>query len=66
MTRANGSVASFRINAVRTYAKDRFPTARVYGPVPDPELRLITCGGLFDYATGSYQANVVVYATLVR
>jgi sortase (surface protein transpeptidase) len=66
VTRANGSVARFRIIAVRTYAKDRFPTARVYGPVPDPELRLITCGGLFDYATGSYQANVVVYAILVH
>lgn len=66
VTRANGSVARFRIIAVRTYAKDRFPTAKVYGPVPDPELRLITCGGQFDYATGSYLSNVVVYAVLVR
>src|SRR5215475_2071426 len=62
VTRTNGSVARFRIIAVRTYAKDRFPTAKVYGPVPDPELRLITCGGQFDYATGSYLSNVVVYA----
>jgi sortase (surface protein transpeptidase) len=66
VTRANGSVARFRIIAVRTYAKDRFPTAKVYGPVPDPELRLITCGGQFDYATRSYLSNVVVYAVLVR
>jgi sortase (surface protein transpeptidase) len=66
VTRANGSAARFRIIAVRTYAKDRFPTAKVYGPVPDPELRLITCGGQFDYATGSYLSNVVVYAVLVR
>ena len=34
--------------AVRTYARSRFPTAMVYGPVPDAELRLITCGGTFD------------------
>jgi sortase (surface protein transpeptidase) len=66
VTRANGSVARFRIIEVRTYAKDRFPTAKVYGPVPDPELRLITCGGQFDYATGAYLSNVVVYAVLVR
>jgi len=66
ITRANGSVARFRIIAVRRYAKDRFPTAKVYGAVPDPELRLITCGGQFDYATGSYLSNVVVYAVLVR
>jgi len=64
--RANKSVAEFRVTAVREYAKDRFPTAAVYGPVPDAELRLITCGGIFDDATGSYLSNVVVYAVLVR
>jgi hypothetical protein len=37
----------------------------VYGPVPDPELRLLTCGGTFDYATRSYLSNTVVYATEV-
>ena len=64
--RADKSVAKFRVTAVHEYAKDRFPTAAVYGPVPDAELRLITCGGIFDYATGSYLSNVVVYAVLVR
>jgi hypothetical protein len=64
--RANKSIAQFRVTAVREYAKDRFPTDAVYGPVPDAELRLITCGGIFDYATGSYLSNVVVYAVLVR
>jgi len=66
VARANGSVARFRIVAVRTFAKNRFPTASVYGPVPDPELRVITCGGQFDHATGSYLSNVVVYAVLAR
>jgi hypothetical protein len=36
----------------------------VYGPTPDPELRLITCG-TFDYATGHYLSNTVVYAAEV-
>ncbi|MGN6677285.1 MAG: class F sortase [Streptosporangiaceae bacterium] len=66
VTRANGSVATFRITAVSMYDKNRFPTAAVYGPVPDAELRLVTCGGQFDYATGSYLSNVVVYAVLAR
>jgi sortase (surface protein transpeptidase) len=66
ITRANRTVAKFRVTAVRQYAKDRFPTEAVYGPVPDAELRLITCGGSFDYATSSYLSNVVVYAVLVR
>jgi hypothetical protein len=44
------------------YAKENFPTARVYGPTPAPELRLITCGGAFDRVRQSYRDNVVVYA----
>jgi hypothetical protein len=64
--RAGGKLAVFRVYAERMYAKDRFPTRQVYGPAPDPELRLITCGGIFDPATGSYLGNVVVYASQVR
>jgi sortase (surface protein transpeptidase) len=64
--RAGGKLAVFRVYAEHMYAKDSFPTRRVYGPVPDPELRLITCGGIFDPATGSYLSNVVVYASQVR
>jgi sortase (surface protein transpeptidase) len=63
---ADGTLAVFRVYAEHMYAKNRFPTERVYGPVPDPELRLITCGGMFDPATGSYLSNVVVYAAEIR
>lgn len=62
--RADGTLAVFKVTAVRIYAKTQFPTAMVYGPVPDAELRLITCGGTFDYARRSYLSNVVVYARL--
>jgi Sortase domain len=41
--------------------KDQFPTERVYGPVPTPALRLVTCGGSFDRSIGHYRSNVVVY-----
>jgi sortase (surface protein transpeptidase) len=61
--RADGTLAEFSVTSVQTYLKDRFPTEDVYGPVPDPELRLITCGGAFDAATGHYLSNIVVYAT---
>jgi LPXTG-site transpeptidase (sortase) family protein len=61
--RADGTLAVFEVTEVQMYAKDAFPTAAVYGAVPDPELRLITCGGTFDYATRSYLSNTVVYAT---
>jgi hypothetical protein len=60
--RADGTLALFRVSAVRSYAKDHFPTLAVYGPTPDAELRLITCGGMFDPALKSYLSNIVVYA----
>jgi LPXTG-site transpeptidase (sortase) family protein len=64
--RADGTTAEFRVTEVQTYLKDHFPTQTVYGPTPDAELRLITCGGAFDYVTGHYLSNIVVYATQVR
>jgi hypothetical protein len=63
--RVGGTLVVFRVTAEHMYPKDDFPTEQVYGPVPDAELRLITCGGVFDPATGSYLSNVVVYATQV-
>jgi hypothetical protein len=61
--RADGTLAVFRVTSVRTYPKDHFPTRMVYGPAPDAELRLITCGGTFDPDLRSYLSNVVVYTT---
>jgi hypothetical protein len=62
--RADGTMAVFQVTRVHRYAKDKFPTNAVYGAVPDPELRLITCGGIFDRSLGSYLSNVVVFARL--
>jgi hypothetical protein len=62
--RADGSLAVFRVTEVHSYLKADFPTLAVYGLVPDAQLRLITCGGAFDYATGHYLSNVIAYASL--
>ena len=62
--RADGTMAVFTVTRIKKFAKDQFPTAAVYGPVPDAELRLITCGGVFDRSLGSYLSNVVVFARL--
>jgi sortase (surface protein transpeptidase) len=56
---------TFRVTAVTQVAKASFPTSAVYGPTPGPELRLVTCGGTFDPATGHYLSNLIVYATEV-
>ncbi len=60
--RADGTTVEFRVTAAQTYLKNHFPTAAVYGPTPDPELRLVTCGGTFDDATGHYLSNTIIYA----
>jgi hypothetical protein len=62
--RADDVRVVFEVYAVRTVAKDDFPTEAVYGGTPGPELRLITCGGDFDRSAGSYRANVVIFARL--
>ncbi len=59
-----GSVR-YRVDGLRQYHKTTLPYARVFGPVSYPGLRLITCGGAFDYQTGHYVDNIVVYASMV-
>jgi hypothetical protein len=63
--RADGSVATFRVDRVEEHAKDDFPTDEVYGDIGHAGLRLITCGGSFDEDTGDYLDNVIVFASLV-
>lgn len=62
----DGSAARFAVDEVRSVSKDRFPTAAVYGPTPDAQLRVITCGGPWDDARDIYSENVVVSASAVR
>ncbi|MGY1712599.1 class F sortase [Geodermatophilus sp. SYSU D00758] len=62
--RADGSVATFRVDRVEEHPKDDFPTEEVYGDIDHAGLRLITCGGAFDEDTGDYLGNVIVFASL--
>lgn len=61
--RADGRTAVYTVDRVRVFDKDTFPDKEVYGPSRRPELRVLTCGGLFRHATG-YTSNVVVFAHL--
>lgn len=62
--REDGRVATFTVTEVGRFAKAAFPTAAVYGDLDHPGLRLLTCGGPLDPATGNYRDNVVVFAAL--
>jgi sortase (surface protein transpeptidase) len=65
VTLADGKVTAFAVDGVQKVAKDAFPTAAVYGRAGYPSLRLITCGGSFDEATGHYLDNILVYAHMI-
>jgi hypothetical protein len=62
---ADGITAVFRVTGVREYAKADFPTKMIYGQTNYASLRLVTCGGTFDFATGHYLSSVVVFASLI-
>jgi Sortase domain len=63
--RADGRTLRFEVESSRQYPKADLPTRDVFGPVPWPALRLITCGGAFDRASRSYTDNIVVNTRLV-
>ena len=59
---AEGEEVTFVVRSMEQHPKDAFPTEKVYSGTPGPELRLITCGGVFDQGERSYRDNVIVYA----
>lgn len=62
VTRSDGKVAEYRVDSVERVPKERFPVERVY---LEDGLRLVTCGGEFDWKKHSYRDNVIVYASRV-
>ncbi|WP_420364006.1 class F sortase [Curtobacterium aetherium] len=65
VTMTDGSTRTFAVDRTERAAKSAFPTSDVYGTTPTPTLRLITCDGTFDTATGHYTDNLIVFADLV-
>ncbi|WP_083587009.1 class F sortase [Agrococcus sp. Marseille-P2731] len=65
VTDAAGTVFRYVVTEVADYVKADFPTGDVFGATAADELRLITCGGVFDPASATYDENRVVYAERV-
>ena len=64
--RADGHLVTFTVDGVQVASKTAFPTQAVYQNTGYPSLRLVTCGGPFDYSSGHYLDNIIVYAHLLR
>jgi hypothetical protein len=65
VTLANHITTRWTVTSVRLYADARFPDAVVYARNGTPALRLVTCGGAFDWSTHEYESSLVVTAHLV-
>lgn len=55
---------TFVVNTTGQYPKQDLPPAVFAFDAPLPELRLITCGGIFERTSGHYRDNLVVYAQI--
>lgn len=60
--RTDGTQARFVVTRLERHPKDDFPTRSVYGRTAEPTLRLVTCSGDFDAASGHYVDNTIVFA----
>lgn len=63
---ADGSSVRFVARSMIRVPKNRFPTDRVYARTAQPTLRVITCAGRLNPATGHHPDNYIVFATLLR
>lgn len=62
--RAGGSTATFTVDRIAIYPKDRFPTVEVYRNLDHAGLRLVTCGGDCSASDSHCDDNVVVHVAL--
>lgn len=65
VAREDGGAVAFEVYDSQSFDQDNFPTEKVYGDTEGSELRLITCGGEFDWRAGRYSHNTVVFAKLI-
>ncbi len=65
ISRQDKKIAKFVVTHVKQFPQNNFPTDEVYGDLDYAGLRLITCGGTFNYLTQHYSDNTVVFASLV-
>lgn len=62
VTLANNAVTHWTVTSTLLYGDAQFPNALVYSRTGPPVLRLVTCGGSFDWQTHEYQSATVVTA----
>src|SRR5680860_443634 len=62
----NGVVVVFAVESREQAPKSELPVNRIWNQTDEPVIRLITCGGEFDYSTRHYRDNIIVYGSFLR
>ena len=63
VTTTAGVELDYRVSTVRRIPKTALPVDELFARDGPPHLTLVTCGGVFDRASGNYRDNVVVTAS---
>jgi LPXTG-site transpeptidase (sortase) family protein len=63
VTTTAGAELDYRVSTVRRIPKTALPVDELFAREGPPHLTLVTCGGVFDRASGNYRDNVVVTAS---
>jgi sortase (surface protein transpeptidase) len=63
ISHSDGTTSRFLVGRLEQHPKTALPTSRIWTTATRPLLRLITCGGSFNHATGHYRDNLIVYAS---
>jgi LPXTG-site transpeptidase (sortase) family protein len=61
VVKKSGARVSFVVTGKRRVRKNDFPTDAVYDDTPDATIRLVTCTGEFNRASGHYRHNLIVF-----
>lgn len=63
VTTTAGVDLDYRVSTVRRIPKTALPVDEIFVREGPPHLTLVTCGGVFDRASGNYRDNIVVTAS---
>ena len=61
--RADGTTSRFLVGRLERHPKTALPTGRIWTKANGSWLRLVTCDGKVDPATGHYRDNLIVFAS---
>jgi LPXTG-site transpeptidase (sortase) family protein len=61
VNRQDGRTATYVVESMSIWPRNDFPSERVYGPTPGPQLTLLTCAD-WDKDRKTYMSNLVITA----